>query len=40
MNKQSVLIRNAHVFDGKSGKLATGMSVLIEDNKVYKNLIK
>jgi len=32
--KQSVLITNANIFDGKSEKLATGMSVLVEGNKI------
>jgi len=32
----STLIKNAHVFDGKSEKLANGMSVLIEGNKIAK----
>ncbi|WP_455388350.1 amidohydrolase family protein [Petrachloros mirabilis] len=33
-SKQSVLITNANIFDGKSDKLATGMSVLVEGNKI------
>lgn len=36
MNKQSVLIINANIFNGTSDKLATGMSVLIEGNKISK----
>jgi len=32
--KQSVLITNANIFDGQHEKLATGMSVLIEGNKI------
>jgi len=31
-----VLITNANVFDGKNAKLATGMSVLVEGNKISK----
>jgi len=34
--KQSVLITNANVFDGRSETLATGMSVLVEGNKIAK----
>jgi len=34
--QQSVLITNANIFDGKSEKLATGMSVLVEGNKIAK----
>jgi len=34
--KPSVLITNANIFDGKSENLATGMSVLIEGNKIAK----
>jgi adenine deaminase len=34
--QQSVLITNANIFDGKSDKLATGMSVLVEGNKIAK----
>jgi len=34
--KSSVLFTNANVFDGKSDKLATGMSVLVEGNKIAK----
>ncbi len=34
--KQSVLITNANIFDGKNEKLATGMSVLVEGNKIAK----
>jgi len=34
--KPSVLITNANIFDGKSDKLATGMSVLMEGNKISK----
>jgi len=30
----SVLITNANIFDGKSDTLATGMSVLVEGNKI------
>jgi len=36
MNKQSVIITNANIFDGTSDKLATGMSVLLENNKIAK----
>jgi len=32
--KQSTLITNANIFDGTSDKLATGMSVLVEGNKI------
>jgi len=32
----SILITDANVFDGKSDKLATGMSVLVEGNKIAK----
>jgi len=32
----SILITHANVFDGKSDKLATGMSVLVEGNKIAK----
>lgn len=35
-SKPSVLITNANIFDGKSDKLATGMSVLVEGNKIAK----
>jgi len=31
-----VLITNANIFDGKNDKLATGMSVLVEGNKITK----
>jgi len=34
--KPSVLITNANIFNGKSDKLATGMSVLVEGNKIAK----
>jgi len=34
--KPSVLISNANIFDGTSEKLATGMSVLVEGNKITK----
>jgi len=34
--KQSVLITNANIFDGKNEKLAEGMSVLVEGNKISK----
>jgi len=34
--KPSTLITNANIFDGKSEKLATGMSVLVEGNKITK----
>jgi len=34
--KPSVLITNANIFDGTSEKLANGMSVLIEGNKITK----
>lgn len=34
--KHSVLITNANIFDGRSEKLATGMSVLVEGNKIAK----
>ncbi|WP_455387850.1 amidohydrolase family protein [Petrachloros mirabilis] len=34
--KPAVLITNANIFDGKSEKLATGMSVLVEGNKIAK----
>lgn len=34
--EQSVLITNAKIFDGKSDKLADGMSVLVEGNKIAK----
>ncbi len=33
---QSILITNANIFDGKSDTLATGMSVLVEGNKITK----
>src|SRR5512146_2370176 len=36
MNKQSVIITNANIFNGTSDTLATGMSVLIEGNKIAK----
>jgi len=32
----STLIKNANIFDGTSEKLATGMSVLVESNKIAK----
>lgn len=35
-NNPSILITNAAIFDGKSDTLATGMSVLIEGNKISK----
>ncbi len=34
--KPTVLITNANIFDGKSDKLATGVSVLVEGNKIAK----
>jgi len=34
--KSAVLINNANIFDGKNEKLATGMSVLVEGNKIAK----
>jgi len=34
--KPSVLITNANIFDGQNEKLATGMSVLVEGNKIAK----
>jgi len=34
--KSSVLITNANIFDGQNEKLATGMSVLVEGNKIAK----
>ena len=34
--KTSVLITNANIFDGTSDRLATGMSVLVEGNKIAK----
>jgi len=34
--KPSVIITNVNVFDGKSDNLATGMSVLVEGNKITK----
>jgi len=34
--KQSVLITGANIFDGQNEKLATGMSVLVEGNKIAK----
>lgn len=34
--KPAVLITNANVFDGKNEKLAVGMSVLVEGNKIAK----
>lgn len=34
--KSAVLFTNANVFDGKSDKLAEGMSVLVEGNKITK----
>jgi len=34
--KQSVLITNARIFDGQNEKLADGMSVLVEGNKITK----
>lgn len=34
--KHSVLITNANIFDGKNEKLAAGMSVLVEGNKIAK----
>jgi len=34
--KQSVLITGANIFDGQNEKLATGMSVLVEGNKITK----
>jgi len=34
--KSTVLFTNANIFDGKNAKLATGMSVLVEGNKIAK----
>jgi len=34
--KQSVLITNTRIFDGQNEKLADGMSVLVEGNKISK----
>jgi len=34
--KPSVLITSANIFDGQNEKLATGMSVLVEGNKITK----
>jgi len=34
--KQSTLITNANIFDGEHERLATGMSVLVEGNKITK----
>ncbi len=34
--KPSVLITNAHIFDGENEKLADGMSILVEGNKISK----
>jgi len=34
--KPATLITNANIFDGKNEKLATGMSVLVEGNKIAK----
>ena len=35
-SSQSILIKNAHVFDGKGGPLSGPLSVLVEDNKIAK----
>jgi imidazolonepropionase-like amidohydrolase len=36
MSNSQILISHANVFDGKGATLATGMSVLVEDNKIAK----